>query len=353
MRRLPVLLVLSAWVVLMAACGSDDSGVRAADDAGSTTTDVPADAVDGPKLGDHWHIAVGFSACGVELPALTDAGADTTGIHTHGDGLIHVHPFTTDVAGEGAVLGAFFDTVGARVNDEGLETDGWKLPFKGECNGSPATMRAMTWQETDGALGISTSITSPDQLRSLPLRPDGAVLALALVTKDAAIPMPTSVSQLAAPSDTAAPVPAAPVPAASGEGTPATVTFGFAPVLGVGQPPCDDTATPSRDASQCYELAPVALGADAIAMAEAQVNDVEWTVHLELTDGGIDAFNELASACYDSTPDCPTRMLAIVVDRAVVSAPTLQTPSFEKGQIQISGGFTEGEARELADALSP
>ena len=318
-------------------------------DAGSSTTEAPGNADEGPKLGDHWHIAVGFSQCGVELPALEDAGPDTTGIHTHGDGLIHVHPFTNSVSGDNAVLGAFVDTVDARVTDEGLETGAWKLPFEGECGGSPATMRAMTWPDPDGSLGFSTSITSAGQLRSIPLRPDGSVLAVALVAEDADISMPASVSQLAAPSDVS---PTTTPPAARGQGTPAEAAFGFAPVLGVSPPPCDNTATPSRDTSQCYDLAPVALGGEAVAKAEAQFNNVEWTVHLELTNAGIDAFNALASSCYDSTPECPTGMVAMVVDRAVISAPTVQERSFEKDQIQISGGFTEREARAIAASLS-
>src|SRR5262245_34176007 len=33
------------------------------------------------------------------LQPFTDATQDTLGIHTHGDGLIHIHPFTDSVAG--------------------------------------------------------------------------------------------------------------------------------------------------------------------------------------------------------------------------------------------------------------
>ena len=49
---------------------------------------------------------------------------------------------------------------------------------------------------------------------------------------------------------------------------------------------------------------------------------------------------------------CPTGQLAIVLDSVVQSAPTIQTPSFERDEIQISGTFTEEEAKRLALALN-
>ena len=37
--------------------------------------------------------------------------ADPLGIHTHGDGVVHIHPFASRAAGKNAKLGVFFDTV--------------------------------------------------------------------------------------------------------------------------------------------------------------------------------------------------------------------------------------------------
>jgi preprotein translocase subunit SecD len=145
----------------------------------------------------------------------------------------------------------------------------------------------------------------------------------------------------------------APAPTTTVPGTPGHVAFAIAPVLGMQPPPCSQTATRSRDASRCYELASRTLGADVIAKAEPVFDNVEWTVHLELTDAGIEAFNGFAAGCYNKRPECPTGMLAIVLDGAVVSAPMIQTPEFEKDRIQISGAFTEQDARAIADALLP
>jgi hypothetical protein len=70
------------------------------------------------------------------------------------------------------------------------------------------------------------------------------------------------------------------------------------------------------------------------------------------TAAGDDAFDRVATACVDQSADCPSGMLAIVLDAAVVSAPIVQTPIFD-GEFTISGDFTEDEAGSIADALSP
>jgi preprotein translocase subunit SecD len=76
----------------------------------------------------------------------------------------------------------------------------------------------------------------------------------------------------------------------------------------------------------------------------------DWTVSIDLTSDGNDLFNQLASACFNGTPQCPTKRAAIVLDGVVQSAPTVQEAQFQ-GQVQISGAFTEREARDLALVL--
>lgn len=71
---------------------------------------------------DHWHAAYGLSFCGEfvrsdEATALTDVGEDTLGIHTHGDGVIHIHPFLASAGGRNAKLQIFFDQVSVGVTD--------------------------------------------------------------------------------------------------------------------------------------------------------------------------------------------------------------------------------------------
>jgi preprotein translocase subunit SecD len=77
-----------------------------------------------------------------------------------------------------------------------------------------------------------------------------------------------------------------------------------------------------------------------------------WIVDITLTDDGIEGFNEIAARCYRQDATCPLGQLALVVDDRIVFAPTIQAPSFQRDEIQVSGDFTEGEARSVADALA-
>lgn len=79
---------------------------------------------------DHWHAAFGLSFCGEfqrtgEGASLVDVGADTLGIHTHGDGVIHIHPFLDSAGGRNARMRIFLDQVDIQLSGTRLEfTDG-------------------------------------------------------------------------------------------------------------------------------------------------------------------------------------------------------------------------------------
>ncbi len=102
-----------------------------------------------------------------------------------------------------------------------------------------------------------------------------------------------------------------------------------------------------------YQLGPTLATGQIVASAQPQLQNGQWSVSLEMKGGanGIDKFNDIASKCYAGDQDCPSRQLAIVLDSVVQSAPTIQEPSFSKDQIQISGSFTESEAKDLALVL--
>jgi len=102
-----------------------------------------------------------------------------------------------------------------------------------------------------------------------------------------------------------------------------------------------------------YALGPaIAAGADLVESATASTNlSGTWTVDPVLSDEGLQAFNDMAAQCFARDPACPTGQAALVVDDVVVSAPSIQTASFEADQIQIQGAFTQAEAEELAVRL--
>lgn len=77
----------------------------------------------------------------------------------------------------------------------------------------------------------------------------------------------------------------------------------------------------------------------------------QWTVNVDLRSDGQATWNALAQQCFNGSPTCPTRQLAIVLDDVIQSAPTVQTPEFP-GTVQISGAFSEDEVRSLSRVLN-
>ena len=59
-----------------------------------------------PSIGDHIHAAMNIYVCGQQEPILP---AFEAGIHTHGDGLMHMHPQFSNEEGPGAAVGKFFE----------------------------------------------------------------------------------------------------------------------------------------------------------------------------------------------------------------------------------------------------
>ena len=102
-----------------------------------------------------------------------------------------------------------------------------------------------------------------------------------------------------------------------------------------------------------YAVGPTALTGSALDTARATLGDKGWTVNPVFKDGadGIGAFNSVAATCYSKASTCPTGQLAIVLDGRVLSAPVIQQSSFSADKIEISGSFTEREAKDLATAL--
>src|SRR3954463_12393636 len=87
--------------------------------------DDKADATP-PTVTDHWHAAFALYECDAfSSVVLADTRGDQVGIHTHQDGVIHIHPGPT-AAGADATLGKFFDEVGLKMSDDKLEIPGGK-----------------------------------------------------------------------------------------------------------------------------------------------------------------------------------------------------------------------------------
>jgi hypothetical protein len=81
---------------------------------------------------DHWHAAFGVYQCDAFIldgspeggPFLRDLAGDPLGIHTHDDGVIHIHPFTDAAGGRNARMRLFFQDVGISASDTRVEFPG-------------------------------------------------------------------------------------------------------------------------------------------------------------------------------------------------------------------------------------
>jgi hypothetical protein len=143
---------------------------------------------------DHWHAAYGVYACDHYIAPLTDAGSDTTGIHTHGEGLMHIHPFTSTYGGKGANVGAFMKDTGSKLTDTSISVKGAKFTNGDKCNGVPGRLELLHWDKpTDAAPKVLTSNLNGYAPK------DQSVWVLAFVAPGTKVPLPPSAANLVDP----------------------------------------------------------------------------------------------------------------------------------------------------------
>jgi plastocyanin len=83
---------------------------------------VTRSATGAPRIGeDHWHASYTFYACGDKQP---NAPTWESGVHTHADGIVHIHPFTTSEEGSGARLVRWFGYGGGELTQSKIRLPG-------------------------------------------------------------------------------------------------------------------------------------------------------------------------------------------------------------------------------------
>ena len=98
-----------------------------------------------PAVGDHWHTAYGIYVCDHFVTPIQNIN-DVDGIHTHGDGLIHVHPFSSKTTGANADLGAFAKATGMTLTDTNIADGEFGSVKAGDdCNGKPMHLEVAVW----------------------------------------------------------------------------------------------------------------------------------------------------------------------------------------------------------------
>jgi len=174
----------------------------------------PAADASPPTIDDHWHQAYGFYLCDtwVQLTGnKEDAAApgfdefQRTGIHSHDDGIIHWHPFTSASVGQRAKLSLFLDVYGVELTDDKLvfpEDQRAKLPAAFQADGvfeedetkctidgaeEDAELKVIVWDNFSDTDNGTTYIADFDNIR---VDQDAMVFSIAFVPPDTEVGMP-------------------------------------------------------------------------------------------------------------------------------------------------------------------
>lgn len=155
-----------------------------------------------PQLEDHIHQALAINVCGEFKPDVPEFES-TVGIHTHGDGVIHIHPFSQLGVGANATLERYFKD----ARDDGgldLSLSNSKLTYldetveegKTKCDGvKDPVLRMAYWKNVQDEASLP-DVTSGD-FTERRLTENGAGITIFYGDPDADIPKPPNAAQLA------------------------------------------------------------------------------------------------------------------------------------------------------------
>ena len=147
-----------------------------------------------PGLSDHWHSAYAVWDCtdgdgeGAFQPIfegrLNPQGYpyDPEGIHSHSDGIIHIHPFTANAAGEDAIMAKFFESMFVKMDVNGITASEFGVisAVDAECDGQPAVMQIVRWSRALTAVAAEPDERIYDDFGDVRFKRDGEAFTIAL-----------------------------------------------------------------------------------------------------------------------------------------------------------------------------
>jgi uncharacterized cupredoxin-like copper-binding protein len=111
-----------------------------------------------PRQGDHWHATYTFTACGEKQPnAPTWEGS--SGVHTHGDGIMHIHPFQTYSEGSGARMVKWFEYGRGKLTNDSINMPGSTKTYKNGDKCPDGTEGELQVFVTTAATGVETRLS--------------------------------------------------------------------------------------------------------------------------------------------------------------------------------------------------
>ena len=181
----------------------------------------PAADASEPTIDQHWHAAYGFYLCDEwfslsgnleesDTSGFINSGYARTGGHSHEDGGIHWHPFSSAATGRNATLGLFLDNYGVELSNDKIvfpEEQRAGLPYQQETgvfeNGETtceidgqeedATVQVVVWDSFSDTDGGTTYIADFDNIR---LTQDGMAFSIAFVADGTDVGLPPSAPEL-------------------------------------------------------------------------------------------------------------------------------------------------------------
>jgi hypothetical protein len=140
----------------------------------AAATSVPTDSTTTTAGGPSTTVAAPGDVTGQFQAPLADATTDALGIHTHQDGVIHIHPFVSAAAGRNATLGVFFDQVALQISDTKLTLPNGQVFEEGvtKCQGGKdGIVEIAQWSSaTDAANGARPNAVFTSGFRNIRLQ---------------------------------------------------------------------------------------------------------------------------------------------------------------------------------------
>lgn len=153
------------------------------------------------QLDDHWHSPYLVYDCVAAqeegndgfLPPFTST-RDERGVHSHSDGVIHIHPFVSTTAGRNANFNAFFSEMGLGGIEAGISEDaivlgdGTRLEAGVDCGGEPAIIQIARWRRLTQL--DRDPVIYTDNLGEVRFLADGEAFTMARAPEGAELPPP-------------------------------------------------------------------------------------------------------------------------------------------------------------------
>jgi len=300
----------------------------------------------GPTLASHWHAAYVIRICDDVIAPFTDEN-DPLGIHTHGDGLIHVHPFFSEAAFENATLGLFADAAGFVIEDGLIEIPGRGVWRDGDpCGGVPGRLSIDRWAAPDSAEPYEL-IT--EDVRSTRFLTDGELFTITFAPEGVIPTRPPNAFDLYSLSPRLGQPQGEPSVVMPLEPDPGS--FAMWPIAEINEPPCRPDQLQQRGSNVqalCFTRADTVFGPSAVVAAKAYMVGTDPGIIIDLEPGTIDQLN----AIIEQNIDQGGIQLAFELNDSVIVGATAQRP-FVDNRITLAGGMSANTARALAEALNP